>query len=100
MIGLLTRQVPAIGKGGKVAQRLNKGHRLIVGLGFHLLQTGAPDGHLIQQPLAGGGVTALTADDHLLGETRYIRPEHGVQPQHRPLVHCQHVLERRTPSRW
>ena len=79
-----------------MAQRLNEGHRLVVGPGLHLLQTRPPDGHLLQQPLAGGGLAPLTADDHLLGEARHVRPEHGVQPQHRPLVYRQHMGKRFT----
>ncbi len=77
-----------------MAQRLNEGHGLIVGFGFHLLQARAPDGHLIQQPLTGGRITALTADDHLLGEARHIRSKHGVQPQNRTFVHRQHMGKR------
>lgn len=47
--------VQAIGEGGKVAQRLNKGHVLIVLNGADAVQPRAPNLDLFEEPLIASG---------------------------------------------
>ena len=91
---ILFRQVQAIGEGGKVAQRLNKGHVLIVLNGADAVQPRAPNLNLFEEPLIGLRLAAITIDHHLLRQAAAVRTEHRVQAKNRALMRRQHRLQR------
>ena len=83
-----------IGEGGKVAQRLNKGHVLIVLHRADAMQARAPDLNLLEEPLIGLWLAAIAVDYHLLGKAAAVRTEHRVQAEYRALMRRQHRLQR------
>ncbi|AEW74836.1 hypothetical protein EcWSU1_03408 [Enterobacter ludwigii] len=90
---ILFRQMQTVGKGRKVAQRLNERHVLIVLYRADPVQPGTPYLNLFQEPLIGLRLTTIAVHHNLLRQAATVRTKHRVQAKHRASMRRQHRLQ-------